>query len=274
MSDRRRRWLIAEIERWGREIYDEVKTLASEMIAWIKRFIPLVVIDKLSWNHSKKSSYSKWNQLTKPISGFTDGPAPIFTDFPTNAGSTAVLSVAKNGNLALQDPGFPVQIFDGIRELHPQHLGCDTKRRRCRCACAHKASHNGRMTPSLDELTSALRDAGARFAYVFGSRARGTATESSDLDLAAFFGRDDVDPLSVRGIDFDSVDLVVLDRAPLELAGRAAMHGRLLFETDPAERVAWEALTRKIFLDELPRMEQARKDFVAGARARAAAHRG
>ena len=130
---------------------------------------------------------------------------------------------------------------------------------------------NGPMGPSIDELTAALREAGARFAYVFGSHAHGTNTAASDLDLAAFYGRTDVDPLTVEGVDFDLVDLVVLDRAPLELAGRVALHGKLLFEIDPAERVGWEALTRKIYLDELPRMEQARKDFVAGARHRARA---
>ncbi len=127
------------------------------------------------------------------------------------------------------------------------------------------------MTAEIDALTSALRRAGARFAYVFGSRAQGNARSDSDLDLAAYFGRDDVDPLSVRGVDFDRVDLVVLDRAPLEVAGRVATRGRLLFEVDAAERVHWEAMTRKIYLDEVPRMDQARKDFVAGARARARA---
>jgi hypothetical protein len=39
------------------------------------------------------------------------------------------------------------------------------------------------------------------------------------------------------------VDLLVLDGAPLELAGRVAVGGRLLFEDDPAERVRWEAMT-------------------------------
>jgi len=127
------------------------------------------------------------------------------------------------------------------------------------------------MEPNIGELTDALRRAGARFAYVFGSRAQGTHDAGSDVDLAAFFGRADVDPLTVEGVDFERVDLVVLDRAPLELAGRVALHGKLLFEVDPAERVGWQALTRKMYLDELPRMEQARKDFVAGARERAQA---
>jgi hypothetical protein len=57
------------------------------------------------------------------------------------------------------------------------------------------------------------------------------------------------------------VDLVVLNGAPLELAGRIALHGRLLFESDPAARVVWEATTRKIYLDELPRLNRAHREF-------------
>ena len=65
----------------------------------------------------------------------------------------------------------------------------------------------------------------------------------------------------------DEVDLLVLNHAPLELAGRVALHGRLLVDDDAAQRVRWQASTRKIFLDEQYRVEQARRDF-------ADAHRG
>ncbi len=53
------------------------------------------------------------------------------------------------------------------------------------------------------------------------------------------------------------VDLLVLDHAPLELAGRVAARGRLLFDDDPVSRVRWEATTRKIYFDELPRITRA-----------------
>lgn len=124
------------------------------------------------------------------------------------------------------------------------------------------------MAPTIDEVVASLRAAGARFAYLFGSHAEGTATDGSDIDVAAYFGRRDVDPLSVEGVDFETVDLLVLDTAPLELAGRVALRGRLLFETDPAERVRWEATTRKIYSDERPRIEQAWKTFHEATRDR------
>jgi predicted nucleotidyltransferase len=113
----------------------------------------------------------------------------------------------------------------------------------------------------LEAIRSHLTGVGARFCYLHGSRTTGASTESSDVDLAAWFGRP-VDSVALAAGLPDAVDLLVLDTAPLELAGRVALHGRLLFEQDPASRVAWEATTRKIYLDELPRREQARRDFV------------
>jgi len=120
----------------------------------------------------------------------------------------------------------------------------------------------------LNEVVEGLRAAGARFGYLFGSRAEGGVREGSDIDLAAWFGRSDVDPLDIRGVDFESVDLVVLDSAPLDIAGRVAMRGELLFDDDPPARVRWEATTRKIYADERPRVERAWKDFVDATRQR------
>jgi len=104
-----------------------------------------------------------------------------------------------------------------------------------------------------------LRAAGASFAFVHGSRAAGTATSSSDLDVAAWWPSR---PPVASDVLFDGpVDLLVLDDAPLELAGRVAMWGELLFDDDPAARVRWIADTRKVYLDELPRMRQYERDL-------------
>ncbi len=46
-----------------------------------------------------------------------------------------------------------------------------------------------------------------------------------------------------------------------ERPGRVALHGTLLFEHDPGARVVWEATTRKVYLDELPRLTRAHREF-------------
>jgi hypothetical protein len=46
------------------------------------------------------------------------------------------------------------------------------------------------------------------------------------------------------------VDLLVLDHTSLELAGRVALRGRLLFDDDPPSRVRWQAQTRLIYLEQ------------------------
>lgn len=115
-------------------------------------------------------------------------------------------------------------------------------------------------------MVATLRDAGARFAYLFGSRAVGTHRPDSDIDVAAYFG--DRAPASWEVLLPTGVDLLVLDSAPLELAGRAALHGQLVFDDDPVTRVRWEATTRKIYLDEQPRVRRAERDFAAAVQER------
>jgi uncharacterized protein len=117
----------------------------------------------------------------------------------------------------------------------------------------------------LAELAELLRDGGGRFAFLHGSRVTGGSRTDSDLDVAVWFGTA-TDDLTLRARLPAGVDLLVLDEAPLELAGRVALHGRLLFELDPTERVEWQATTRKIYLDERPRIERARADFAAAHR--------
>ena len=114
-----------------------------------------------------------------------------------------------------------------------------------------------------DELVDMLRASRAVFAFVFGSRARGDARPSSDLDVAAWWPSDPPDSWSVAVPD--GVDLVVLNEAPLELAGRIALDGEILFDDDPPMQVRWTATTRKIWLDERPRFDAAHRLYLESA---------
>lgn len=131
--------------------------------------------------------------------------------------------------------------------------------------------HTGEtLVPDAPATVRALRAAGARFAFVHGSRASGTHRPGSDIDVAAWFDGHDPAPWTIGSLP-PGVDLLVLDRAPLELAGRVALHGLLLFDDDPVARVRWLAFTRRIYLDERPRTYLARRIFFDGVRAREAA---
>ncbi len=110
------------------------------------------------------------------------------------------------------------------------------------------------------EVVDALRRAGARFAFLHGSRATGTHRPDSDVDVAAWWTSGA--PASFDVLLPPGVDLVVLNRAPLELAGRIALTGRLLFDDDPPARVRWVATTRKIYADEQPRLLRSHREFV------------
>jgi uncharacterized protein len=116
------------------------------------------------------------------------------------------------------------------------------------------------------EAVTVLRQAGARFAFLHGSRATGQNRANSDVDIAAYFGGHP--PNSFDVLLPPGVDLLILDDAPLELAGRVAVGGRLLFEEDQVARVRWEALTRKIYFDEQPRIARSHREFAAAVTAR------
>ncbi|MCW4354223.1 nucleotidyltransferase domain-containing protein [Hoyosella sp. YIM 151337] len=114
----------------------------------------------------------------------------------------------------------------------------------------------------LNQTVEALREAGARFALIFGSRARGDDRPDSDYDVAAWWDHDP--PQAFDVLVPPRVDLVVVNTAPLELRGRIAVDGKVLFEDSPEDRVHWVATTRKIYFDELPRIERAHRDFAQG----------
>lgn len=113
----------------------------------------------------------------------------------------------------------------------------------------------------LEELRRVLRRHGVRFALVHGSWADGTAGASSDIDLGVW-AEGNLDLWSLAGDLPEVVDLVDLKRAPEGLAGRIALTGVVVLDDDPVSRVRWQADTRKRYLDEAPRREAFRRDFV------------
>jgi predicted nucleotidyltransferase len=84
---------------------------------------------------------------------------------------------------------------------------------------------------------------GADIVWVFGSQARGTATDDSDVDVAALFRREPTaDELVTMRASLAEhlgrpVDLVDLDRAGPVVAMQVARHGVLVLDRVPSRRV-------------------------------------
>jgi len=95
-----------------------------------------------------------------------------------------------------------------------------------------------------------------RFAYLFGSHARGDAGRLSDIDLAVFI-HEGLDAFRCRlqlmeqvagVLRHDHFDLVVLNDAPLTLRYEVVREGRVLKE-DKARRVEFETGVLRHYLD-------------------------
>jgi predicted nucleotidyltransferase len=121
-----------------------------------------------------------------------------------------------------------------------------------------------------DILRSALssRSEGMVCAYLFGSHARGDARQGSDIDVAVLFAKDP--PRTLDGLHLDmadeltgiagrKVDLVVLNRAPVDLIHRVLRDGVLLLDRDPSARIRFEVRSRSEYLDLLPFLRRYRR---------------
>jgi hypothetical protein len=95
------------------------------------------------------------------------------------------------------------------------------------------------------------------FVYLFGSAATGMLTPRSDVDLAVFVAPD-VDALAAqlavarvaaRQLGTDAIDVVLLNTAPVSLAGRVLGTRRVLLDGDPYARHRYESSTARLFQD-------------------------
>lgn len=144
--------------------------------------------------------------------------------------------------------------------------------------------YTGGMPPSPrttdDAVERALRDffaadapAGLAAAWLFGSQARGTAGPGSDVDVAVLFEEEPPPGLDGLGLRLEgdierrlgrTVQLVVMNRAPVDLVHRVMRDGRLLAEPNRSRRIAFEVRARNEFFDLEPIRRLYRRQ--AGAR--------
>jgi predicted nucleotidyltransferase len=106
-----------------------------------------------------------------------------------------------------------------------------------------------------DAITAASGD--VEFAYLFGSAAAGALGPRSDIDLAIFVAADAdattarlaVARAAARHLGTDAVDVVLLNAAPISLAGRVLTHRRVLVDRVPFARHRYESTSARMFQD-------------------------
>lgn len=112
------------------------------------------------------------------------------------------------------------------------------------------------------------RNDGIVCVYLFGSVARGTAGPGSDLDVAVLYENPPTRTLEGSGVGLGGeleaviglpVDLVVLNRAPVDLVHRVLRDGILLVERDRNARVRFEVAVRNEYFDLKPHLDRYRR---------------
>ena len=109
---------------------------------------------------------------------------------------------------------------------------------------------------------------GMACAYLYGSQARDEAGRHSDVDIAILLEKTPPPTLDGIGLDLGAeiekyigkpVDLVILNRAPVDLIHRILRDGILVYEGDPSARIRFEVRARGEYFDLLPYLRQYRR---------------
>jgi len=109
-------------------------------------------------------------------------------------------------------------------------------------------------------------------AYLFGSQVQGDIGPLSDIDIALLLDhadetgmiRSNLRASMTAAIDQERVDVVFLNRAPMELAYAIVVGGELIYERDAYTRVEYEAKIMSLYCDYLPVLRAQRDDLLRG----------
>lgn len=105
------------------------------------------------------------------------------------------------------------------------------------------------------------------FAYLFGSYAKGTQNEKSDIDIAVYLTDESIlekDPLypSRLAIKIENIpvkekaDVRILNGSTLRFRNQVLMHGKLLFSKDEKKRIEFETSSLHQYYDFKPHIDR------------------
>jgi uncharacterized protein len=112
-----------------------------------------------------------------------------------------------------------------------------------------------------DYFSDERRQANLAAVYLFGSTARGSARADSDVDLGILYQQAPAATFADQPFDLAAdlsevlgrtVDVVVMNRAPVDLVKRILRDGLLVVERDRSARIAFEVRARNQYFDLLP----------------------
>jgi predicted nucleotidyltransferase len=132
----------------------------------------------------------------------------------------------------------------------------------------HKS--NTELKQTLVSIFRAIRE--VKLVYLFGSKVSGEEGPLSDYDFGILFDREksrpnidaEVTHTLSKALKTDQVDVVNLNRAPIELAYSVIVQGDLIYEIDRATRVECEVRILGLYGDYLPVLREQRRDILQG----------
>jgi predicted nucleotidyltransferase len=109
-----------------------------------------------------------------------------------------------------------------------------------------------------------------KLVYLFGSRVIDDAGPLSDYDFGIVFDRGKFHSslgaklahALTKTLETERVDVVPLNRAPIELAYAVISQGEVIYESDAETRVEYEARILGIYGDYLPVLREQRRDIL------------
>ncbi len=129
---------------------------------------------------------------------------------------------------------------------------------------------NQQIARQVESLLAAFPE--LRLAYLFGSQVEGQTGPLSDYDFGVLI--DDIQAAPAvrarlahelgRILGTCDVDVVILNRAPIELAYAIIAQGKLVYERDRATRVEYEAGVLSLYGDYLPVLRAQLSDIRGG----------